>query len=399
MSRASFLSFLPNVAVVGALLMVFMLMAWGFHVIEWHGLIIVGMIPLSMLATMLVVARQSAIKARAAQEAFECTLVAQRPPVDVKQLGKAQQVHCETISIELMRLLALEQSAIDTLMESFMAMERLSREEQRIALELVAASIGERANDEQSLHFEDFVHHTSATLERFVETTVDISRMSVQLVEQVGHITSRMPTILKALEDIDTIASQTNLLALNAAIEAARAGESGRGFAVVADEVRALSSRSAGFSQEIRTLITDMRGGITEVEGGIGQLASFDLSFAMHAKRQVMGMMDTLAQANRHAGQSAEALAGLGQTLDGIIAQALQGLQFHDMSRQVMEHLKGGSEALGAFLKDVVKEAPVGEQEREKLQRRLDSLLSSGALQKSSPVTNDNMDAGDVEFF
>lgn len=103
---------------------------------------------------------------------------------------------------------------------------------------------------------------TAAVVENLA-ADVQATAESVSLLGERSREISGIVTVIRAVAD------QTNLLALNAAIESARAGEQGRGFAVVADEVRKLAERTAKSTDQIATMVADIRSGIESAARGM----------------------------------------------------------------------------------------------------------------------------------
>jgi len=185
-----------------------------------------------------------------------------------------------------------------------------------------------RRTEQQAANLEE----TAASMEELtitVRTNADHAGQANQLVlnaasvaQEGGNVVGQVVTTMSEIEAasrkiadiitvIDGIAFQTNILALNAAVEAARAGEQGRGFAVVATEVRSLAQRSATAAREIKTLIEDSTGKVSEGAELAGQ-AGRTMGEIVASVQQVTEIMAEITSASQ---EQASGIEQINQTV------------------------------------------------------------------------------------
>lgn len=284
-----------------------------------------------------------------------------------------------------------QSDAVTTLSNSFLGLLESTQKQTEYIQTLLKGGEGAQGGGSW---MSEFASSTAVTLDRFVETTVSMSAASMDLVNKVDRVNSAVPDIVKALKDIDQIASQTNLLALNAAIEAARAGEAGRGFAVVADEVRALSNRSAGFSEQIQQKLRDIAVQIENLSADIGKVASQDVTYVMASKKEVQAAFDQLVSKSQMETDIAKQLELKAQDLAVSINQAIRGLQFGDINGQ---HLRFVHDDLMNIQQSLSKMT-----DHDQLVVAIENarqLLANHYGRRANPVSAQSVQAGDIELF
>ncbi|MDX1635394.1 MAG: methyl-accepting chemotaxis protein [Marinobacter sp.] len=316
----------------------------------------------------------------------------------IEQLVGQQTSLIEDLTAESQQARALLEDAVPALGDLFVRLENHTLKQQE-----VVAPFTTDKDDEVS--YRHMVRDVGELMGRFVDTIVEMSRVSVELVDVMHDISAEMADIGATLKDMDAITSQTNLLAVNAAIEAARAGESGRGFAVVASEVQALSRRAEEFNEQIRTKVGKAQGLVGSAEQAINDMASQDMNFSLQSKRSVDNLMDEVESLDQARNEGVAQLADIAESVQADVSQIVTKMQFQDMVTQLLDRMNERTELVREHLELLRNDLPaVGaaaapEEQRERLRSRIGALREAYKGIRDSAVKQKDLSEGSVDLF
>jgi methyl-accepting chemotaxis protein len=192
-------------------------------------------------------------------------------------------------------------------------------------------------------------------IEQLVAFVVRRDQAVIELVAEVRGLSDHLGVIQK-------ISRATTTLALNAKIEASRAGEHGAGFQVVADEVRELSRQSDVAARDIGQKIEQLAHRLAEAmadhagtdESSRGTGSDEVLTRRLEAvAAQQRALVDRLDLFTGRVDGAARQLVVNSSTVHDLTTSMMGELQFQDVTRQVIEHVVGTLDQLGATLASV----------------------------------------------
>lgn len=160
-------------------------------------------------------------------------------------------------------------------------------------------------------------HQSAGLVKALEESTAKATSLQDTQERRLEASQREMDRLAPLVAKIREIAKQINLLSLNAAIEAAHAGAAGQGFTVVVEEIRELSKRTAEVA--------------ARVDEGIGHISQV-VRILQEDFAEVVGYLHDLS--NR--------MYASAQAVHEDILAVLGALQFQDITRQQLEHVRHG---------------------------------------------------------
>ena len=325
----------------------------------------------------------------------------------ISGLESCMEQEIKAFQEELLQVKTVVADAVVTMSGSFNGLHETTSEQSALVHSLVNSLAEDNASESEGLNFAKFAQETDNVLKFFIDNLLKVSQQSMEMVAVINDVEEHMALVEKLLTDVQGIADQTNLLALNAAIEAARAGEAGRGFAVVADEVRNLSRNSDKFSEEIRVVVNDSKSNIAQAQALVEQMASKDMNIAITSKANIDNMMAQIGEMNDAMATNIVSISTMTDQIESNVGHAVRGLQFEDMSRQMIEHLTDNTQHFQALSDEVKiglgvfktgdKSGWLNELQAGTL--RLDDMKKQWGMKEKKAVSQASMDEGEAELF
>lgn len=225
-----------------------------------------------------------------------------------------------------------------------------------------AAAVGGDGETGLLAHLDGMAHDALADLNERRESIGGRLGEAMGSAEQLARLADICATMGKT-------GMSLNVVGLNIAVESSRSAASGEMFSVFTEEIRGLSRRISGISESIRDASAKTRRDQLAARGKIRAGLDALSRLIVEAETIVSASMDRIRELMDRSRRALERSAENSREIGRLVGEVVVAIQFHDISRQKVEHV-------AAALADAVRLLERSEEPPPAVRGRVHRLLS-----------------------
>lgn len=163
---------------------------------------------------------------------------------------------------------------------------------------------------------------------------------SDQNVRELITILETVETLSKTIDEYRRVVRALSMLGISTRIESARLGAEGRGFTTLADDVEKLAKRIVEYSGQVMGKVDDLSSMVTNALDQTDAMRARQAASSRTIESNIRTNLDALVQMASKSAELSHSLGPLSHDIASSIGEAVASVQFHDITRQQVEHVE-----------------------------------------------------------
>lgn len=163
---------------------------------------------------------------------------------------------------------------------------------------------------------------------------------SDQNVQELTTIHNTVETLTKTIDEYRRVVRALSMLGISTRIESARLGTEGRGFTTLADDVEKLAKRIVEYSGQIMEKVDDLSSMVSQALEQTNEMRQRQAVSSRTIENNIRINLDALVKMADKSGEVSQTLEPLSRQIASSIGEAVASVQFHDITRQQVEHVE-----------------------------------------------------------
>jgi len=290
----------------------------------------------------------------------------------------------------------LLKDAIAALHESFENLDNDASELMSMMSTLMMEAVGQNNEDPKSLNIFQRTDHAGKILAQLVEMIMQSSRNDLLELEYMGELRMPMDHLVKGMQKSRKLLNRLDKMANNRAVDA--------------EQLKRLAGEIKAEHEACEEDVNEAMQPFSKLHKLVVKAASRDMDDVFESKSSVEDIIKHFNSINDLISSCRSDVSALGANMRKDLGAAIRALQFEDIVSQSLGHTELHMDRMGGFAHILAKNASGMDEARADniveytsrlrlLQDEVATYHKGLLLEETNPVSQQNMDEGDVELF